>query len=192
MKRVWRMTIALSLLRGINVGGRKKIKMADLRDLYASLGYPNARSLLQTGNVVFDTDEPDLARVKARLEAGISAAFGFDVPVIMRSPAAFKTIFQRQPFTDEQLNEPSKIVVVFLSGAPSPQSVDALRENNPGREGIWADGNELYIFYIDGQARSKLNNSRIERALDLPATARNWNTCKRLLKLIEEAESQRS
>lgn len=186
------MTIALSLLRGINVGGREKIKMADLRDLYASLGYPNARSLLQTGNVVFDTDEPDLTRVKARLEAGISAAFGFDVPVIMRSPAAFKTIFQRHPFTDEQLNEPSKIVVVFLSGAPSPQSVDALRENNPGREFIGADGRELFIFYTDGQARSKLDNSRIERALDLPATARNWNTCKRLLKLIEEAESQRS
>ncbi len=183
------MTFALSLLRGINVGGRKKIKMADLREVYASLGFRNARTILQTGNVVFETDEADLARVKARLEAGISAAFGFDVPVIMRSPAAFETIFKRHPFTEAQLDEPRKIAVVFLADAPSPIAVEDLREKNPGREFIGADGSELFIFYTDGQARSKLDNSRIERALGLPSTARNWNTCKRLLKLLLEVES---
>lgn len=179
------MTFALSLLRGINVGGRKKIKMADLREVYASLGFRNARTILQTGNVVFETDEADLAR----LEAGISAAFGFDVPVIMRSPAAFKTIFQRHPFTEAQLDEPRKIAVVFLADAPRPIAVEDLRERNPGREFIGADGSELFIFYTDGQARSKLDNSRIERALGLPSTARNWNTCKRLLQLLEEVQT---
>lgn len=183
------MTVALSLLRGINVGGHKKIKMADLREVYASLGFRNARTLLQTGNVVFETNEPDLARVKARLEVGISVAFGFDVPVITRSPAAFKTIFKRHPFTDAHLNERKKCAVVFLAGAPSQDAFDALRENNPGREIIWADGSDLFVFYTDGQARSKLDNSRIERALGLPSTARNWNTCKRLLKLLVEVES---
>ena len=179
------MTFALSLLRDINVGGRKKIKMVDLREVYASLGFRNARTILQTGNVVFETDEADLAR----LEAGISAAFGFDVPVIMRSPAAFETIFKRHPFTEAQLDEPRKIAVVFLADAPSPTAVEDLRERNPGREFIGADGSELFIFYTDGQARSKLDNSRIERALGLPSTARNWNTCKRLLQLLEEVQT---
>ena len=186
------MPIAISLLRGINVGGRKKIKMADLRALYASLGFRNVRSLLQTGNVIFQTDETDLARVKERLETGIDAAFGFEVKVIMRSPAAFKTIFKRHLFTDEQLDEPRKIAVVFLPDAPSLEAVEDLRRSNSGREFIQADGSELFVFYTDGQARSKLDNSRIERALGLHSTARNWNTCNRLLKLLEEFETQRN
>jgi len=183
------MSVAVSFLRGINVGGHKKIKMADLRELYASLGFRNVRTLLQTGNVIFETEETDLALVKERLETGIYAAFGFDVQVIMRSPAVFKTIFNRQPFTDEQLEEPRKIAVVFLPDAPSLEAVEDLRKNNPGREFIGADGSELFIFYTDGQARSKLDNSRIERALGLHSTVRNWNTCNRILKLLAEFEA---
>lgn len=180
------MTVAVSLLRGINVGGHKKIKMADLREAYVSMGFRKVRTLMQTGNVIFESDETDLARVKAQLEAGINEASGFDVSVIMRSPIAFETIFNRHPFTDAQLDKPGKIVVVFLSEAPSPQAVEDLRESNSGREIIWADGSELFVFYTDGQARSKLNNSRIERALGLHATARNWNTCNRISKLLKE------
>jgi len=183
------MSVALSFLRGINVGGHKKIKMADLRELCTSLGFRNVRTLLQTGNVIFETEETDLELVKERLETGIYAAFGFDVQVIMRSPAAFKTIFNRHPFTDEQLEEPRKIAVVFLPDAPSREAVEDLRKNNPGREFIGVDGSELFVFYTDGQARSKLDNSRIERALGLQSTARNWNTCMRILKLLAEFEA---
>lgn len=190
VNRGCRVAIAVSLLRGINVGGHKKIKMADLRELYASLGFRQVRSLLQTGNVVFETDEADMALVKARLEAGIADRFGFAVPLIMRSPAAFKSVFKRHPFTDAQLAEPRKIAVVFLPEAASAKAVETLRQGNPGREFIQADGSELFVFYTDGQARSKLDNSRIERALGLPSTARNWNTCNRLMKLLEDLETQ--
>ena len=180
------MPTVISFLRGINVGGRKKIKMAELREVYASMGFRNVRTLLQTGNVIFETDEADLALVKEQLQAGIYAAFGLDVQLIMRSPAAFKTIFKRHPFTDAQLDEPRKIAVVFLPKAPSLEAVEDLRKYNSGRELIEADGSELFIFYTDGQARSKLDNSRIERALGLQSTARNWNTCNRILKLLAE------
>ncbi len=183
------MTVALSFLRGINVGGRKKVRMADLRELYAALGFRNVRSLLQTGNVIFETDEDDLALVKARLENGISADFGYDVQLIMRSPAAFKSIFSRHRFSAEQLQEPRKIAVVFLSGIADSAAVAQLRERNPGREIIHADERELYIFYTDGMARSKLDSSRIERALGLHSTARNWNTCNRISKLLKEYEA---
>lgn len=186
------MGFAISLLRGINVGGHRKIRMADLRELYGRLGMRDTRTLLQSGNVVFETDESDLALVGSRLEAGIKDAYGFDAQVIMRSPAAFKSILQRHSFSDAQLGEASKVLIAFLSAAPSQEAVEALIDSNPGPEIIHADGQELYIFYTDGQARSKLNANRIERALGVIATARNWNTCNKVLKLLEDLESQGS
>ena len=92
----------------------------------------------------------------------------------------------RHPFSAEQLKEPRKAAVVFLSDAPVSSAVDALRESNPGREVIHAAGRELYIFYTDGMARSKLDNKRIESRLGLIATARNWNTCLKLQRLLAE------
>ena len=79
-------------------------------------------------------------------------------------------------------------MIVFLSDRAEPDAVDKLRETNPGREFIHADGSELYVYYTDGQARSKLDNNRIDRALGLTSTARNWNTCGRILKLLEAFE----
>ena len=183
------MVLAVSLLRGINVGGHNKIRMADLRAMYASLGFGAVRTILQSGNVVFETSEGDLTLVGRQIEAGIRRAFGHDIRVIMRSSADFETIFSRHRFSAEQLLETNKLAIVFLSGEAAPAAVDELRAKNPGREVIHADGSELFIFYRDGQARSKLDNKRIERALGLQSTARNWNTCNRLLKLFAEFDA---
>ena len=183
------MPVVISFLRGINVGGHKKIKMADLRRLYADLGLADARTILQSGNAIFRTAETDHANLQAKIEAGIRAQFGFDVAVILRGPAQFRSIFDRHPFSAAQQREAKKIAVVFLSGCPSNDDVDKLRANNPGREIIHVDGSELFVFYTDGQARSKLDNSRIERALRLQSSARNWNTCQKLLKLLDEYDA---
>lgn len=180
------MTVAVSLLRGINVGGRNKIRMADLRDMYRGLGLRQVRSLLQSGNVLFETAETDLTGVGRELEAAIRASFGLDIRIILRSSADFSGIFRRHGFSSEQLQEPRKIAVVFLSDVADSAAVDKLRDNNPGREIIHAAGADLYIFYADGMARSKLDSSRIERALGLHSTARNWNTCNRISKLLKE------
>lgn len=182
------MPLLISLLRGINVGGRKKIKMADLRGLYSSLGLRDPRTILQSGNAIFKTDETDLSLVRAKIEGGIRDHFGFDARVMLRGAADFRSIFARHSFTAEQGGETTKMVVVFLTGCPRPADVDELRASNPGREVIHADGSELFVFYTDGQAKSKLDNNRIERALGLGSTARNWNTCRRLLNLLGEYE----
>ncbi len=183
------MTVAVSLLRGINVGGRNKIRMADLRELYRGLGLCNVQSLLQSGNVLFETAETDLAGVGRELEAAIRDDFGLDIHIILRSTADFGEIFGRHQFSAAQLGEPRKIAVVFLSDLADSAAVDRLRESNPGREIIHADGRELYIYYTDGMARSKLDSSRIERALGLHSTARNWNTCTRISTLLAEYET---
>lgn len=178
------MPVVVALLRGINVGGHNKVKMADLRALCASLGLVNPRSVLQSGNLVFETESVDLTAVRLQLESGIRDAFGFEVVVIVRSADAFKSIFQRHHFSAAQLDNPAKAAVVFLSDAPRIDAVKDLRENNPGSELIQADDHELFVYYTDGMARSKLDTKRIETTLGLKSTTRNWNTCNRLLKLL--------
>ncbi len=184
------MPVVIALIRGINVGGHKKVKMAEFRDLFAALGMSQVRAILQSGNVVFKTEETDLGRLGELLEAGIRERFGFEAKLIMRTPEAFRAALAALPFDAQQRQEPGKVAVIFLSAAADPQVVEALRQANPGREVMQAAGNELYVFYTDGMARSKLDVKRIERGLEAVASARNWNTCQRLLKLLGEVEAQ--
>ena len=180
------MPIVISLLRGINVGGNKKIKMADLRDLYTSLGFQNTKTLLQSGNAVFETDISELTAIQQAIEGGIQSTFGFDVQIILRTPADLEAIIANHPFTDEQLNDPAKIAVVYLDTIPDDEAVNNLRESNSGNEAIHANGRELYVFYPDGMGRSKLDHGRIQRILNVTATARNWNTTNKLLTLATD------
>ncbi len=174
----------ISFLRGINVGGNKKIKMADLRDLYQQLGLVNTKTLLQSGNAIFQTKIEDLAQIQSLIQDGIREQFGFDVDIVLRTPEQLNDVVNVQPFDDDQMSDPSKISFVFLDAIPDESNVVALQENNTGREIIHAGGQELYIFYTDGKGRSKLDNKQIERMLKVKATARNWNTVMKVLNLL--------
>ena len=178
------MPIIISLLRGINVGGNKKIKMADLRDLYTSLGFQNTKTVLQSGNAVFETDLTDMAVIKQTISDAIQTTFGFDVQIILRTPNQLEAIVANHPFTDEQLNDPAKISIVYLDSIPDDEALDDLRDSNTGREEINSKGQQLYLFYPDGKGSSKLDNGRIERKLKVKATARNWNTTQKIINLI--------
>lgn len=180
------MPIIISLLRGINVGGNKKIKMADLRDLYQSLGFENTKTLLQSDNAIFKTNLIDLKDIQTTIEKGIEEKFGFDVTIISRTPEQFQEIIDKHPFTNTQISDPGKIAFVFLDNQPTEEAINTLRDNNPGREEISANGYELYIFYTDGKGRSKLDNNRIERMLEVKATARNWNTVQKILDILND------
>ena len=180
------MPTALCFLRGVNVGGRNRIKMADLRQLFISLGFRNPRTALQSGNIIFETDDADLDSIRERVESGIKERYGFDVQAVLRGPLAFQATLDSHPFTQAQLERGSHAMVAFLSDAADTDAVAALRENNPGNEVIATANDALYIFYTDGVARSKLDTKRIERALGVHATARNWNTCMRIKKLLDE------
>jgi len=184
------MPVFASLLRGINVGGNKKIKMGDLRELYASLGLENTQTLLQSGNAVFQTDRTDRMDIRSLIEKGIEQKFNFDVQVVLRNHDELQTIIDQHPFSDMQLDEPSKISVVFLDAVPTDAAFADLVESNKGQEIIFPlAGKQLYIFYSDGKGKSKLDNNRIERKLQVRATARNWNTTQKLHKLLQDMTS---
>lgn len=178
------MTSYVALIRGINVGGHKKIKMADLRDCCASLGLGEMSTYIQSGNVVFSSDD-DREEVRQRLIRGIDDAFGFDVAVFLRTAAELQVIVDRDPFPRESADEPSKVGVLFLSAATTQAAVDEALSEYAGPEVVRAAGSELYIYFPDGMGRSKLNIAKLEKQLGVDATARNWNSVTKLLALVQ-------
>ena len=171
----------IALLRGINVGGRALVSMADLRELFESLGFAGARTLLQSGNVVFQTARAKKAAALERmLEAATAKQCGVAAAYFVRTEAEWDRLIARNPFPAEAESDPGRLVVTFLKTKPRAADVQALQAATKGPEIIRADGRHLYITYPDGIGRSKLTNVLIERKLGTRATARNWNTVLKL------------
>ena len=164
------MTQFVGLVRGINVGG-KQLPMSTLRSVCESLGYRDVRTHLQSGNVVFRAAR---ASGDAIAEA-IRSETGMDVTVILRTAEELRAVVDANPIAEFESN---RLVVVFLDHAPS----GTLAYSGP--EPYHLLGRELYVNYVDGQGRSKLTNSLIERKLGVRGTARNWNTVTALLALV--------
>ena len=173
------MPVFIALIRGINVGGHKKIKMADLKVSCEKLGLRNVRTLLQSGNVVFESDEKD----RARLAQQIQGVLGVEAKVILRTAAELKKIIAANPMLAEAERGPSGFIVMFLDGKPSAADLKTLRDAYSGPEQMELHGTELYIAYGPGMGQSKLTNALIERKLGVSGTARNWNTVTKLLEM---------
>ncbi|MFI4935692.1 MAG: DUF1697 domain-containing protein [Caulobacterales bacterium] len=177
------MTVQIALLRGVNVGGRQLVAMADLRAFLAALGFGEPRSLLQSGNLVFEADGVIGAALEALLEAEAERRLGLRTDFLVRSAADWAAIIAANPFPREAQADPAHLVVMPLKGAPGAEAVMALRQATLGREVIHAHGRELYIVYPDGVGTSKLTGQVIERKLGMRGTARNWNTTLKLAAL---------
>jgi uncharacterized protein (DUF1697 family) len=182
------MTVYVCLLRGINVGGNKRMKMHDLRAMLDSLGIPDAQTILQSGNVVFRSDESDAAKLAAKIEAGIHDKFGFDSRIILRTAAEFRQVMTAHPFSADQLTDEAKLLVMFLEESPQSETIATLMETHSGPEVMHIIGHEAFIFYPDGMGRSKLTNNLIEKHLKVAGTGRNWKTVNKLNDLAAEFE----
>ena len=167
------MTAYVALLRAVNVGGRG-IKMADLRTLFADLGFADARTHLQSGNVVF-TAHGERAEIAATIEAGIVDRFGFRSETMLRTAGEMARLVARNPFPDMAREDPSHLVVMFLAGLPTAVDRAALRMEWEGPESWSALGADLFICYPKGIGRSKL-----KLKLETPGTGRNWNVVQAL------------
>ncbi len=170
----------IALLRAINVGGRKKVAMGDLRDFMAELGFQDVRSLLQTGNLVFRSEGRTSGDIERVLEAEASTRLDLDTDVFVRTPEAWAELIARNPFPDEAESDPSHLVVMFLKDTPAAAAVRALPAATQGPELVRADGTQLYIVYPAGIGRSRLTNKLIEDKLGTRGTGRNWNTVLKL------------
>lgn len=178
----------LTLLRGINVAGQKKIKMADLKVLYEDLKFMGVVTYIQTGNVIFETEIEEKTIVSI-LEKAIEKNYDFHVPVKLRSQASLSKTVKNCPFEEAKLSENwTKVLVSFLSEQPSQDKIDALLDYVKAPEELVMHGKEIYLFCPKGYGKTKLSNRFLERKLGVSATTRNWKSVVKLLELMTSIE----
>ena len=183
------MKVAISMLRGVNVGGHNCIRMASLRKIYESLGLRDVQTYVQSGNVVFSTKARDLAPLAKRIESKIEQSCGFRPNVILRTPSQLRKAIGRNPFATRQGIDPGKLVITFLAADPAPPSRVKLLAMNAGPEELHIEGSDVYVYYPNGMGRAKLSSALIEKTLETAGTGRNWNTVTKLLEMADKLES---
>jgi len=170
----------LALLRGINVGPHKQVDMGELRRIVAQLGFADTRSLLRTGNLVFQCQARSCAQMERLLEAEVQRHLDLETKFFVRTAEEWQAVIARNPLRDEAARDPSHLLVMFLKDAVEAKDVKALQTAITGREIVRGDGKHLYIVYADGIGRSRLTNAAIEKKLGTSGTGRNWNTVLKL------------
>ena len=183
------MAVIISLLRGVNLAGRNRMKMDDLRALYESLKLRDPQTYVQSGNVVFKTDERDLVQLARRIENGIERRFHFRPDVIVRTTSELRDAIARNPFAAQRGLEPAKLLVTFLANHPDPEAREKVLKIKTDPEKLRITGREVYIYYPAGMGRSKLSWMAIANALKTSGTGRNWNTVTKLLEMAEGLEA---
>jgi uncharacterized protein (DUF1697 family) len=183
------MATLVSMLRGVNVGGHKRLKMSELGKLYESLGFTDVRTYVQTGNVVFSHASQDTKNVARQIEKELRARLNLDITVFVKTPSELSNLVDRNPF---KKSEPSRVHVTFLSTKPDKVPTDKIESIRTEGEAIFIHDREVYLFTPNGYGRSKLSNSFFEKTLNLKATTRNWNTVKALLNMAKQVPVGRS
>jgi len=167
----------IALLRGVNVGGNKKVEMARLRALMEELGYSDVRTYVNSGNLVFSGPR----RSEKHLEAAIAKHFGFDVPVVLRSRDDLAEIVQANPL-GEIATDPAKYLVVFCAA----EATTGLDPADFAPETFHVRGREVYLWAPGGIGRSELAKRLAAKSIGEKSTARNWRTVEKLLALADE------
>ena len=188
----------VALLRGINVGGRNKVLMADLREVVATLGHTGVTTYIQSGNVLFSTADTDTAKLAAALESAIEDRFGLWSSVVVLSRDELAGVLAASPYSGEP--DPRLVHVVFLNAEPPQhllgriEAAESAAAAKGSRDTVHAAGRALYLHTPDGLGKSELaqNLFRIvtppskQKKQALAATARNWATATKLVSLCED------
>jgi uncharacterized protein (DUF1697 family) len=176
------MTRHIALLRGINVGGHKKVPMADLRAALADAGFEDVKTYVQSGNVALTAKERSPAKVGRRVEQAIEKAFGFDVAVVVRSREEIAALIEDDPLGDVATN-PTYRVVVFLADKLDRERLADVDPEQFAPEAFALRDYEIVMWAPDGQRDSKLVKTLTEKRSGVVGTARNWKTVLKLLDL---------
>jgi uncharacterized protein (DUF1697 family) len=174
------MTQYIALLRGINIGAKKRIAMADLRALVEGLGHTGVRTYVNSGNVVFTAgDERANTALAGEIETALNTHHGLDVPVVVRSAAEMQTVVAGNPFPEVEAT-PKLLHVSFLGETPAADRVAALADVERGDDEYRVVGQDIYLHYPNGLANATFMLNGFDRALRVTSTSRNWNTVVKL------------
>jgi uncharacterized protein (DUF1697 family) len=171
----------IALLRGINVSGRRTVRMTHLKRTVEQLGFGNVSTYLQSGNVIFDCRGAEAVQLGPHIEDKLSEAFGFTINVIIRTQQELEQIIDTNPLVGSADVVRDKLYVTFLADVPDKTVVSKL-DITPGTDEKFAIvGKEVFLYCPNGYARTKLNNAAFEKKLRTVATTRNWKTINKLL-----------
>ncbi|WP_019413323.1 DUF1697 domain-containing protein [Paenisporosarcina sp. TG20] len=179
------MTIYIALLRGINVGGHRLIKMADLRHLLEKMGLDKVQTYIQSGNVLFESEQ-DSKQLSCRIQHEIDTKFGFSVPVILRTSIELDQIIENCPFNVGTLLEGESIQLSLLAELPPREGVNHLLKFQNDTDEYQIEGENIYLFF-----RQSIRNSKLAAQLQkigVPSTVRNWKTINKLATMAKAME----
>lgn len=172
------MTKYIAILRGINVGGKRKILMADLKELLTSKGFENVKSYIQSGNIAFDFKVNTVSKLENIIIDAIKEKYGFDVPTIVITPNEAQSIIDNNPYKAEDL---SKLHVTFFKEEPDVSLVSKIKEINFAPDEFHFSKKAVYLKIADKYHKSRLSNTFFEKKLKISATTRNWKTVNKLV-----------
>ena len=180
------MPLHLALLRGINVGGQKKVPMKELKTLLEEAGFERVQTYLQSGNVLFAHTETNSTLLAQQIEHLLFNHFGFSVSVIVKTPVELQAIVDQQPFNNLTSFPPDQPYVTFLNQAPTDENLQKANTFNFAPDEFMVLGTEVYLSCPNGYGQTKVTNNWLESKLKVTATTRNWKTVNELLKLVEK------
>jgi uncharacterized protein (DUF1697 family) len=180
------MPIYVSLLRGINLGGHKRIKMEQLRASLEKLGFESVKTYIQSGNVVFKTRKTATSVLSRKIEERILKDFGFAVSVVSRTADEVSEAIANNSFLKQRGIDPEKLHVMFLSEAPTPAALKKLAELTAPPDQCRPLGRDIYFYFPNGVSGSVLMKSPVDRVLAVVTTTRNWKTVYSLHQMCRE------
>ncbi len=173
----------ISILRGINVGGKRMIKMEALREMFTGgLKFENVRSYIQSGNVLFQSKKSDPQKLAVLIEKTILKSFGFEVPVLVLMMDEMKRVVSNNPFLQDETRHAAHFHVTFLSAAPLSENVEKIKPETFAPDAFRVMDEAVYLYCPNKYSNSKLTNGFLENKLKVTATTRNWKT---VLELVE-------
>jgi uncharacterized protein (DUF1697 family) len=174
------------MLRGVNVGGKKIVRMEKLRASLETLGLDRVRTYVQSGNVIFEAPKTSSDILSKIIEGKILNDFGFSISLFFRSSDEMKKIASDNPFLKERGIDHSKLHITFLSELPTKDALSRLEAMNAVPDQFRIKARELYLYCPNGYGRTKLSNATFEKLLSVQATTRNWKTVKTLVEMSSE------
>jgi uncharacterized protein (DUF1697 family) len=167
--------------------GHNSIKMTELSVLYNNLGFTDAETYIQSGNVIFSSsDEFPVVNISLDLERAILERFSYDVPVLIRTVEEIRKLLSANPFLFEENFEPSKMAVIFLHEKPSETQVQKVEKVDYPPDKFTISGSEIFIYCPNGFGRTKLYKNFFEKKMRVTGTARNWKTITTILDIAEK------
>src|SRR5216684_2076926 len=179
------MTTNVALLRGLNVGGKNRMPMTALTQMFVEAGCTNVRTYIQSGNVIFKAKQSKLEKLPAVIAKNIAESFGYKTPVVLRTVEQIGETVENNPFLKAGADE-NELHVYFLANAPDARGIASLDPARSSPDAFLVRGRDVYLKMPNGMARTKLSNAYFDSKLATISTARNWRTTLKLFELMQK------